>query len=281
MSAPPLRSPFSRSALRAPGGRGEGRGGSGGSHVVVSLCVSPSVLRWFGGGGGGEGGGGVGGREVGGERRYCRHRRRRRGGRLRATPPCAQRSVSPAEAARPQQPRKSVRACSLSPCSGGAGAGSPGFCVSASAGAARGWEADGACGVPGKAAAWGPLAQCRGRGAGRGCAPGAGGSRLSRFLPSPTPQPRGAGGSGGTTGLAGFGALGVRDRAVGSPGSWIRKVGRNWVGPETRASWKWAKRNEWVYENKRGNCRGPEGVQEKLAVDRCGYETNSDLGSTC
>lgn len=113
--------------MRAPGGRGEGRGGSGGSHVVVSLCVSPSVLRWFGGGGGGEGGGGVGGREVGGERRYCRHRRRRRGGRVRATPPCAQRSVSPAEAARPQQPRKSVRACPLSPRSGAAGAGSPGF----------------------------------------------------------------------------------------------------------------------------------------------------------
>lgn len=69
---------FSRRALRAAGGRGrEGRGGGGGSHVVVSLCASPSVLRWFGGGGGGEEGGGVGGREVGGERRRRRHRRRR------------------------------------------------------------------------------------------------------------------------------------------------------------------------------------------------------------
>lgn len=173
-------------------GGGEGRGGGGGSHVVVSLCVSPSVLRWFGGGGGGEGGGGVGGREVGGERRYCRHRRRRRGGRLRATPPCAQRSVFPAEAARPQQPRKSLRACSLSPSSGAAGAGSSSFVWRPRREQPAGGRADGACGLPGAAAAWGPLAQCRGRGAGRGCAPGVGGSRLSRFLPSPTPHSRGS-----------------------------------------------------------------------------------------
>lgn len=54
------------------------------------------------------------------------------------------------------------------------------------------------------------------------------------------------------------------------------------MGPEKRTSWKWAKRKKWAYENKRGNSRGPECVQEKLAVDRCGYEyeRNSDLGST-
>lgn len=53
------------------------------------------------------------------------------------------------------------------------------------------------------------------------------------------------------------------------------------MDPEKRASWKWAKRKKRVYENNRGNSRGPECVQEKLAVDRCGYGRNSDLGSTC
>ena len=53
------------------------------------------------------------------------------GGRPRATPPCAQRSVSPAEASRPQQPRKSVALAPLSPCSGAAGR-FPGLCVAVS-----------------------------------------------------------------------------------------------------------------------------------------------------
>lgn len=48
--------------------------------------------------------------------------------------------------------------------------------------------------------------------------------------------------------------------------------------PEKCASWKWAKRKEWVYENKCGNSWGPECVQEKLSADRWGYERNSDLG---
>lgn len=159
----------------------------------------------------------MGGREVGGERRYCRHRRRRREGRPRATPPCAQRSVSPAEAARPQQPRKSVRVCSLSPCSGATEAGFPGFVWPSRREQPAGREGGRAWGNPGqlRPGARGPLAQCGGRGAGRGCAPGAeGGARLSRFLSSPTPLPCGAGGP--TPLVLGFSVLGVRDRAVRS-----------------------------------------------------------------
>lgn len=69
------------------------------------------------------------------------------------------------------------------------------LCGSLGGSSLQGGRADGACRQPGTAAAWGPLAQCGGRGAGRGCAPGGvGGARLSRFLSSPTPLPRGAGG---------------------------------------------------------------------------------------
>lgn len=53
------------------------------------------------------------------------------------------------------------------------------------------------------------------------------------------------------------------------------------MDPEKRASWKWAKRKAWAYENKCGNSRGPECVQEKLPVDRCGFERKGDLGSVC
>lgn len=112
----------------------------------------------------------MGGREVGGERRSCRHRRRRRGGRLRATPPCAQRSVSPAEAARPQQPRKSV---ALAP-SLRALAPRLGLCVAASAGAAPrggGGTMDGACGGPGRPRP-GPARTMQGEGCRKGVCAG-------------------------------------------------------------------------------------------------------------
>lgn len=56
------------------------------------------------------------------------------------------------------------------------------LCGSLGGSSLQGGRADRACGQPGTAAAWGPLAQCGGRGAGRGCAPGGGGC-------SPLPLP--------------------------------------------------------------------------------------------
>lgn len=146
------------------------------------------------------------------------------------------------------------------------------LCVAASAGAARGWEggrglraARGRCGL-------GPARTMQGEGCRKGVCSRRGG--LSAFpLPS---LPHAT-----FSRLFGLGALGVSLRAVGPPSSWVPKGGRSRADPEKRASWKWAKRKKWVYENNRGNSRGPECVREKLAVDRCGYGRNSDLGSTC
>ena len=137
------------------------------------------------------------------------------GGRPRATPPCAQRSVSPAEAARPQQPRKSVALAPLSPCSGAAGR-LPGLCVAVSAaGNPPAGGRTGPAGNPGR-----PRPAARSHNAGGGgvpeggvrpvCVCVGGCSRLSRFLSSPRLS---------LAELAGGlpGALGVRDRAVRLP----------------------------------------------------------------
>lgn len=142
------------------------------------------------------------------------------GGRPRATPPCAQRSVSPAEAARSQQPRKSVALAPLSPCSGAAGR-FPGLCVAVSvAGNPPAGGLTGPAGNPGR-----PRPAARSHNAGGGGVP-EGGVRpacVCRGVLTPFPlpflpasEPRGA--CGGPSRLAlGPGALGVRDRAVRLP----------------------------------------------------------------
>lgn len=104
-------------------------------------------------------------------------------GRPRASPPVPNGRCLPAEAARPQQPCKSARARSVW-FVGAAGYGS-GLCVAASTGAGLGREQVGPGRVSRRTAAWAPLAQCRGRGAGRGCAPAGEGAQLAAFpLPS-------------------------------------------------------------------------------------------------
>lgn len=105
------------------------------------------------------------------------------------------------------------------------GVGSPGFVWRPWRGPLAGGRVDGASGLPGTAAALGPLAQCRGRGAGRGCGPGGGCSRLSRFLSSPRLSLAALGGPPGSS--FGFGALGVRDRAVRPL---AQPLGREWGG---------------------------------------------------
>lgn len=200
-----------------------------------------------------------------------------RGGRVRATPPCAQRSVSPAEAARPQQPRKSA---ALAP---SLRAQAPlglllGLCVAASTGAAR--RREGGRGLRGARdrCGLGPARTMQGEGCRKGVCARRRGARLSRFLPSPTPKPRGARGPPGSRVPA---RLGLETELSVRPAVGFRKGGRGRVDPEKRACWKEAKRKEWIYENKRGNPRGPECVRERLAVGRCGYERDRDLGSNC
>ena len=151
------------------------------------------------------------------------------------------------------------------------GAGSPGFVWRPRRGPPAGGRVDGACGLPGTAAALGPLAQCRGRGAGRGCGPGGGCSRLSRFLSSPRLSLAALGGPPGSSLVSARSGL-ETELSARSPSPWAGNGGRGRVDPEKRASWKWAKRKAWAYENKCGNSRGPECVQEKLPVDRCGFE---------
>lgn len=89
------------------------------------------------------------------------------------------------------------------------------LCGSLGGSSLQGGRADRACGQPGTAAAWGPLAQCGGRGAGRGCAPGGGGVLAS---PASFPPPRHClAALGGPPHLSWVSsALEVRDRAVRS-----------------------------------------------------------------
>lgn len=234
---------FSRRALRAAGGRGrEGRGGGGGSHVVVSLCASPSVLRWFGGGGGGEEGGGVGGREVGGERRRRRHRRGRTTGRERRrrcptvgvprlrqrgrSSPVSQPALAPS---RPWAPR--------------GGGPAPGLCVAASTGAGlgagrgRAWAGVG-CGLrPG------PRSHNAGGGEPEGGVRRRGrGVQLAAPPPSfPRPAPR----------LARPEPLRrpLVTEAVCFPASTlgVPQSGSSTVEPGKRAPWKWVKRKGVVF----------------------------------
>ena len=184
VSAPPfLPQCFARGRWAGEGGEGRRRRQPG---CCESLCLTlgTSVVRRRRGRRRRRWGGGEGGR-----------RRRKKtspppeaegeDGRPRASPPVPNGRCPPAEAARPQQPCTSARARFVGSV-GAAGAGS-GLCVAASAGAGLGRERVGPGRGSRRAAAWAPLAQCRGRGAGRGCAPAGEGahSPLSRFLPAP------------------------------------------------------------------------------------------------
>lgn len=107
------------------------------------------------------------------------------GGPPRATPPCAQRSVSPAEAARPQQPCKSVRARSFSGPLALPGLAPRALCggVGGSRSPAGGRTGPAEC--PGRCGLW-PARTMQGEGCRKGvCARGGGGSSPTAFpLPS-------------------------------------------------------------------------------------------------